>query len=1057
MATSKHLSNLTKDLSCSICLEFFQQPVFLDCGHNFCEACILLFWEDSNSSCPECRVLLPGRVLRRNRQMASIVATVRSLMTTSRGREDGERLNLLCEASQSHIDAAHYCTSNTKDIKRKVNELSRRVELEFAELHQILNKEEQDMKRRLNQREQEILHGQGSNTRATTEINPSFKQVMWNFLMEMKTIFSGSSDGIRQDNEVPVNLLIGEFGGPLQHVVWRQMRKSIRPALTHLTLTPNSAHPSLILSENMTRIRVGYMQQHLPDNPKRFQNRICVLGSKGFTSGKHYWEVEVDQGAKWTVGVVKESVNRKELREMITRNGYWVISPHTTDWVQSLLEFFVQRERNLKQIDHLTLQVNPKKVGVYLDYEGGQVSFYNAEDMSHLYTHSGTLTGKLLSFFSPGHTSNNQMKLLQLSSAKMASWLCTHVSSVTCARRHLGIVLAQAQRSNTGRMFDTGEGQKIHPNCKLGYSKVDHTLLQIFTLRGKDQYGKPGPVRLSFYHEIFALSQHQGHFLRFHKLTQFGCCCSTAATRPEVLKAAALRSHCPEVGPTGTLFTSDKTSQLVLADVVSWCLYSVICSWSLSNVLSPSNWDLCLDALPRGRVYLNKEPPVACNSFRTQPVNMVEPFQELGLHGPDTQNLFHCQEHDEKHKLFCEDDQTAICLVCQLSEGHKPHGQTLTGGFQRVQDTDANKVLPFLAQVLFFFCVVVLLKHDCSFLKEKLQESLTTLHQDLERIGQTQATEQNKVKDLKGKAGTFRVRIESEFAKMHQILHNEEKSLKAKLSKKEKGILMKLEKNIKELSEQSASLEGRMAEVQSKLALQREEAPVLLKDVKGFIDSANRTLEIPATVAVDLRLPEVEGALQHIVWRRMRRELQPVLASLTLNPNTAHPRLTLSGSLTGIQIADNVQNLPNTPERFSNHRCVLASQGFTSGTHYWEVGVQRNTNWTVGVARSSIDRKSLQSLKPGNGYWVITRENRFLNVFTLFKSLMGSVTANPEYLELTESCDKIGVYLDYENGRVSFYNADDMCQIYTYPDQFNEKLYPIFFPGRQMKLLSLNP
>ncbi|XP_078422767.1 zinc-binding protein A33-like [Cetorhinus maximus] len=413
MASRKQLENLTKDVSCSICLEFFDEPVSLDCGHVFCRACILVFWESGNCSCPECRLLCPGKVLRPSRRVANIAASVRSLTVTLRDGENGQGPK---GTRHNSGDATERLRPNTRQVQKRVKEFMRHFEVEFAELHQILNQEEEEVKKRLNQREQQILYRRGSGTRATTEMNPSFKQVMWNFLQEMKTILSGSSDEISQENEVPINMLIGEFGGPLQYIVWKQMRKSIKPALICWTLCPNSAHPSLILSEGMTRVRVGYMQQHLPDNPKRFQRRICVLGSQGFTSGRHYWEVEVDQGAKWTLGVVKESVHRKELKDLTIWNGYWVISPQTSNWLQWFLGFFAQGERASQQVTHLTLQVNPKKVGIYLDYEGGQVSFYNAENMSHLYTHSGAMKGKLLAFFSPGTASNNQLKLLQVSS-----------------------------------------------------------------------------------------------------------------------------------------------------------------------------------------------------------------------------------------------------------------------------------------------------------------------------------------------------------------------------------------------------------------------------------------------------------------------------------------------------------------------------------------------------------------------------------------------------------------------------------------------------------------
>ncbi|XP_078075395.1 zinc-binding protein A33-like [Mustelus asterias] len=411
MELGKQLENLSKDVSCSICLDFLQEPVSLECGHVFCRGCISLFWADGHCSCPECRLLSPGKVLRPNRQVANIVATVRSLTLASRAAESGQRRS----AKPRHTNTGHL-TPSTGHIKEKVQKLTEHFEGEFAELHRILNEEEREMRRRLTQREQELFPKQGTANGATTEVNPSFKQLMWNVLQEMKIILSGSRDEIGQECEFPVSTLIGEFGGPLQYVVWKQMRKSIKPALTHLNLCPNSAHPSLILSESLTRAKVGYMQQRLPDYPSRFQRRICVLGSRGFTSGRHYWEVEVEQGAKWTLGVARESVHRKELRDLTARNGYWVISPHTTDWLQWLLEFFAQKERNPQRVDHLALQVNPKKVGIYLDYEGGQVSFYNGEDMSHLYTHRGIMTGKLMAFFSPGTASHNQMKLLQLSS-----------------------------------------------------------------------------------------------------------------------------------------------------------------------------------------------------------------------------------------------------------------------------------------------------------------------------------------------------------------------------------------------------------------------------------------------------------------------------------------------------------------------------------------------------------------------------------------------------------------------------------------------------------------
>ncbi|XP_062904289.1 zinc-binding protein A33-like [Mobula hypostoma] len=411
MASASPFLNLTKDVSCSICLEFYEDPVFLECGHNFCEACISSYWENGECSCPECRRFLPQKVLKPNRQLASIVENVRTLVAGSEDRDWGETLSGFRGTGQTQLAGAQRLPPSAADLKRKVDELMNQLEGEFAELHRILDREEHEMKQRLSQKGKELQRRLVNSSRPNNDNDPSLLQMIWSLLKEIAT--APAAGETRKENKVVNDILIGEFGGPLQHMVWRQMRKLIKPAFARLTLAPNSAHPRLILSPSMTTALVGYLPQQFPENPKRFQKCICVLGSKQFTSGKHYWEVAVNQGAKWMVGVVKESVNRCKLEEMTVQNGYWVISPYVTNWIQSLFDFFVQIDRNPKHTEHLKLQINPTKVGVYLDYEGGQVSFYDAGNMSHLYTHTGPMSGAVLPFFGPGNSANDQIRLVQ--------------------------------------------------------------------------------------------------------------------------------------------------------------------------------------------------------------------------------------------------------------------------------------------------------------------------------------------------------------------------------------------------------------------------------------------------------------------------------------------------------------------------------------------------------------------------------------------------------------------------------------------------------------------
>lgn len=161
--------------------------------------------------------------------------------------------------------------------------------------------------------------------------------------------------------------------------------------LSPLTLDPKTAHPNLVLSKNRTSVWHGDIKQVMPDDPERFDSSVAVLGSKGFTSGKWYWEVEVAKKTKWTVGVVRESILRKGSCPLTPEQGFWLLR--------------LRNQTDLKALDFpscsLKLTNSLNKVGIYLDYEGGQVSFYNAKTMTHIYTFSSTFMEKLYPYFCP--------------------------------------------------------------------------------------------------------------------------------------------------------------------------------------------------------------------------------------------------------------------------------------------------------------------------------------------------------------------------------------------------------------------------------------------------------------------------------------------------------------------------------------------------------------------------------------------------------------------------------------------------------------------------------
>ena len=158
---------------------------------------------------------------------------------------------------------------------------------------------------------------------------------------------------------------------------------------------------------------------------------------------------------------------------------------------------------------------------------------------------------------------------------------------------------------------------------------------------------------------------------------------------------------------------------------------------------------------------------------------------------------------------------------------------------------------------------------------------------------------------------------------------------------------------------------------------------------------------------------------------------------VTLDPDTAHPVLILSADGKQVTCGDTRQNLPATPKRF-NYPCVLGKQSFSSWRFYYEVQFRGKTDWSLGVVRENINRKGVIIQTPQNGFWTVGLwdENQY------------KAGAGPDVpLILRETVEVVGVFVDYEEGLVSFYDVKSRSHIYSFTGQsFTEKLYPYFSP-----------
>ncbi|XP_036001902.1 zinc finger protein RFP-like isoform X1 [Fundulus heteroclitus] len=177
--------------------------------------------------------------------------------------------------------------------------------------------------------------------------------------------------------------------GEMIDKLYKSEIKKIPKYSVDVILDPDTANPWLQLSQDRHQVRHLGAWQELPDNPDRFDTVVIVLGRDGFTSGRHFWEVQVGEKDDWYLGVAKSSVKRKGRISVSTSQGYWALA------MKKGQGYRVSTAPPLV----LSLDPKPKRIGVYLDYEEGHVSFYDMKAQTHIYTFEDTFTEKILPFF----------------------------------------------------------------------------------------------------------------------------------------------------------------------------------------------------------------------------------------------------------------------------------------------------------------------------------------------------------------------------------------------------------------------------------------------------------------------------------------------------------------------------------------------------------------------------------------------------------------------------------------------------------------------------------
>lgn len=407
---------------------------------------------------------------------------------------------------------------------------------------------------------------------------------------------------------------------------------------------------------------------------------------------------------------------------------------------------------------------------------------------------------------------------------------------------------------------------------------------------------------------------------------------------------------------------------------------------------------------------IHPEPPRVLRTSRKQHVLSPNVNMQDGM----------CEKHEKLLNLFCNTDLVSVCQIC-IQKDHKAHHtipMELESGEKRAQIGRMHAELENMI-------------HDRLWKISEITQSVELSRRNTDR----------EIKECLQVFTKLLRCIQKGQAEVVEGIDAMQRQVESTAS----GLITELEQEIDDIKKRSNELEQLSHAEDNQYLLQTFPAFSTLPTTKDWSDICLASAVHVGTVRSAVRrvARELEDTIKAEGRRLCKTEFQRAqhcAVDVTLDPDTAHPKLVLSENKKQVYHGDAARSLPENPERFYPGVSVLGKEGFSSGRFYYEVQVKGKTEWDIGVGLESVNRKGGNILNPENGYWALgLRKDKGC----------WALSSPPICVPLVEMPQRVGVYVDLEWGQVSFYNVETASHIYSFTGcSFSERLFPYFNPRR---------